>query len=156
MPPILGKRKRRDQVQTSDTDFKSRPDEDASQRLQDLLQQHFEAKFKPLKVLNQKVQTQQDIRTQPVVDETESDWTGISEAEDDEVAPIIRYDEPQSSRVDVPKDELKIFMVRVKDFHFSKRWLIAFALSRQSLHLSSTSRRQQPNINSPSKPVLES
>ena len=114
MPPILGKRKRRNQILASDSDAESRPDQGASQRLQDLLQQHFEAKFKPLEGSDHHVHKQQHVRAQPPEDDAQSDWTGISEGDGKEPAQVVHYDTAENSSIDVPKEELKIFMVLVK------------------------------------------
>ncbi len=111
MTPILGKRKRRDQVLSIGADADPRTDTEASQHLQSLLQQHFEAKFKPLEASHQAVYKRQDVKVQPPNDETESDWTGTPEEEDEEPAQIVRYQLLQRSRIDVPKEELKMFMV---------------------------------------------
>lgn len=113
MTPILGKRKRRDQVLSADSDADPRIDTEASQHLQALLQQHFEAKFKPLEGSNEVelVRKQQDVRAQSPNYGTESDWTGILEGEVQEPAQVVHLHLSQSSRVDVPKEELKMFMV---------------------------------------------
>ena len=113
MPPILGKRKRRDQIATSEPDSEPKSDRQVSQRLQDLLQQHFEAKFKPLEGLDQKLPTLQQDRAHSLENETESDWTGILEGDEEDSAQVVHYDIAQSSKPIVPKEELKIFMVRV-------------------------------------------
>ena len=114
MPQALGKRKRRDQVLTKDSEPELQTDQAAHQRLQDLLQQHFEAKFKPLEGLDQKIRTQPEVGPQPLQVEMESDWTGISEGEDKKPAQVVHYYMAQSSRVEVPKEEQKIFMVWIK------------------------------------------
>ncbi len=114
MTPILGKRKRRERVLSSDPDVGSGVDQVASQHLQALLQQHFEARFEPLEGSQHKIHKRQDIRAQSLEDDTESDWTGLSEAEADAPAQVVHYQMSQSSRVDVPKEELKMFMVWVK------------------------------------------
>lgn len=111
MTPILGKRKRRDQVLSTGADADPRTDAEASQHLRALLQRHFETKFAPLDASHQAVYKRQDVSVQSSNDETESDWTGISEEENEEPAQIVRYQSLQCSRIDVPKEELKMFMV---------------------------------------------
>lgn len=123
MTRLLGKRERRDQFLNPGSEAKSRFDGDANQHLHDLLQQHFESKFKPLKGSNQKVHKQQRVIASSPKDETESgsDWTGIPEEE--ESPQVVHYHMSQSSRVDVSKEELKTFMVWVKNSIFLNYWL---------------------------------
>ena len=113
MTRILGKRKCRAQIPNLDSNAKSKFDGDVTEHLHDLLQQHFESKFKPLEGSNQKVHKQQCVITQLSQDKTESgsDWAGISEEEAEESPQVVHYHMSQSLRADVPKEELKKFMV---------------------------------------------
>ena len=114
MISTLGKRKRRDQIQKLDSDVSTISDQETSRQLQTLLQQHFEATFEPLKGVRQSVHEEAEGEAQAVKIDTESNWTGISEEEDEDPQQIFHYHVSHSSKLEVPKEELKTFMVWAK------------------------------------------
>ena len=116
---MLGKRKHREQILKSGSNAEQ--GEEAPRHLQILLQQHFEAKFKPLEGVKQNVQKQEKAKPQLHEDELDSDWTGISEPGDEEPQQIIHHHMSQRPRSEFPKEELKKFMVRMRGFYF-KKW----------------------------------
>ena len=110
---VLGKRKRRDQITESDgtnaTDHS--PSTDAN--LQALFRQHFEAKFKPLpQVFQNALQQPQPYLIDSEELSNESDWSGLSDGEDDNGVEVIEHTNSTGARrIEVPRDEVKTFMV---------------------------------------------
>lgn len=111
MTAILGKRKRREHIETSDTDPGPKESVDNSHHLQQLLKQHFEARFEPLeaddRILEKAGASDEDIKS----DASEGDWTGLSEDDGQVDALVVDYKNFEETRVDVSKEELKLFMV---------------------------------------------
>lgn len=109
MAPSLGKRKRRDQIDSM-ANVSESCTEDDSAHLQALSRRHFEATFEPLQSLSLSC-TGRDIGTDTYNEEPESDWNGFSEDEENRVETIqyATYPKPTS---EIPKDEIKIFTVR--------------------------------------------
>jgi len=111
MTPTSGKRKRKDQLTESDAITGQSPNDEVIVTLQALFRQHFETSFEPLEVaktLQAKGNTAaNDISSDDII----SGWSGLSE-EDDEASQITYHSHPRSSRADIPREELKTFMVR--------------------------------------------
>lgn len=106
---MLGKRKRRGQVLTKDSDEKLKSDGKESSKLQALCRQHFEASFEPLDELFLASREQEAIEAQSGV--TESEWEGISDREQVNTQ-IIEFHGSEMSKTNISRDELKTFMVR--------------------------------------------
>ena len=109
MATTLGKRKRqlkdsKDKEETSDSENTSSSGLDA----QEIFRRHFEAQFKPLPVVQKK-----SIEVDVLSDEetaSESEWSGISDAEDGGVE-VIEHTNAESRMAAMSKEELKSFMV---------------------------------------------
>ena len=110
MAPILGKRKRRDQIIDNGNVLAHPADEDSS-HVQALLRQHFESTFEPLPEPLSHEPLIQNSYTKAPDDELESDWEGFSECEK-EHAETVHYSTSAPSAADVSKDDFKTFMVR--------------------------------------------
>ena len=110
MAPIMGKRKRRDQMVDTETTLALPADEDSS-NVQALLRQHFESTFEPLPELLAHAPSLQSFYDKASDDELESDWEGFSEC-GKEHAETVHYSTSVPSTADVSKDEFKTFMVR--------------------------------------------
>ncbi|KAL8926751.1 MAG: hypothetical protein Q9208_002825 [Pyrenodesmia sp. 3 TL-2023] len=110
MTAILGKRKRREHIETSASPLQLEKSVDNSQHLQQLLKQHFEARFEPLEADNPVLE-----KTGASDEDTESDvsegaWTGLSEDGRQADALVVDYQNFERPRADVSKEELKLFM----------------------------------------------
>ena len=110
MAPILGKRKRRDQIIDTENTLPHPADEDSS-NVQALLRQHFESTFEPLPEPVVHEPLIPDSYTKASDDELESDWEGFSEC-GKEHAETVHYPTSASVTADVSKDDFKTFMVR--------------------------------------------
>ena len=124
MAPTLGKRKRRDQID-SPTLQVSGQDDAANEHLQALFRQHFETKFKPLQPLTNKPPS--DIF--PVLTTTpdsecsdfDSDWTGLSDSDSYPDVQIVSHESPINFKPsDIPKSELNHFMESSPSFPTQK------------------------------------
>ena len=109
MAPILGKRKRRDQIVDTGSTLAHAADEDPS-NLQALLRQHFESTFEPLPEPLAHAPLTQNSYIKASDDQLESDWEGFSEC-GKEHAETVHYSSSAPSTADVSKDEFKTFMV---------------------------------------------
>ena len=107
MTVVLGKRKRRDQLE--DASAVTLGDGSLSKNLQALFQQHFEAKFEPLAGLACLRQAERSV--EHPTEEDDSDWEGISNHDDIHSVEIVEHTSLDVAKVDVPKQELKMFMV---------------------------------------------
>ena len=107
MTVVLGKRKHRDRLE--DACAATFGDGSPSKNLQALFQQHFEAKFEPLAGLARSRQAEKSV--EHPTEEDESDWEGISNHDDNHSVEIVEHTSLDVARVDVPKQELKMFMV---------------------------------------------
>lgn len=112
MAAVLGKRKRRDRLESPPHEIEDDPTYNI--RLQRLLQQNFETRFEPLESLYQ-APTQStfleedDERT----DDDECDWTGFSEASQEGGDPVVvHHQKREKTRADISKGDIKLFMVR--------------------------------------------
>ena len=108
MAVILGKRKRRDQLDDQVTGQVNSTDE----QLQALFRQHFEAQFRPLKGLLSKETKESTPDLTKSQDSEDSEWTGLSGNDSDGNVQVIEHTAfTGAKRADVPREELKIFMV---------------------------------------------
>ena len=112
MAVILGKRKRRTQIEELDPQVVADTNADTGEERQELFRKHFEAKFAPLpRLLRQNIE-RQTTETHTLKDEEVSDWEGLSDGDDDtNVQVVVHNISIGTTRADVPKDELKTFMV---------------------------------------------
>ena len=104
---VLGKRKRRDQIESED----SSPDtvaDDTPANLQIWFRRHFEAKFKPLEGDFFPANAVQ-VPTPPSK-ESSSDWEGLSDDESFRGPAVVQHDVPYRVEDAFSKDELKAFM----------------------------------------------
>ena len=148
MAPILGKRKRRDQIIDTGNTLPHPGDGDSS-NVQALLRQHFESTFEPLPEPLAHEPLIQNSDTKASDDELESDWEGFSECEK-EHAETIHYSTSASSTADVSKDDFKTFMVRGQIVTIHQNY--ADHILRQSAKppcsttiIASTAKRKQSN-----------
>lgn len=107
---LRGKRKRRDQFLNSDSDRGSVSDKEHSNKLQNFFRKHFEASFKPLNSIRQSPCNHERVELQQTQVEDESDWEGISDADQVE-ASVTQHQSSQILKPVIPHDEYKIFMV---------------------------------------------
>jgi hypothetical protein len=107
MDPILGKRKRRADLEASTSP--APVDTASTKHLQALFRKHFEAKYKPLPTLSlAQPSTGED---DSISSESEqSDWEGI-DADNSSNIPVIEHIDRPATTDDVPRSELKKFMV---------------------------------------------
>ncbi|MCJ1421822.1 hypothetical protein MMC32_008189, partial [Xylographa parallela] len=107
MDTTLGKRKRRSQLSSTPP-----PSPSTTAHLHALFQQHFEAKYEPLPTLSPTLlttTTSPSPRSSPS-DSDDSAWEGLSPPTTP--VPIITHSTPpRSKRADVPRAELRTFMV---------------------------------------------
>jgi hypothetical protein len=112
MAVSLGKRKR-PQPKTLE---QSEMEEEAQnqQALQDIFRKAFEAKFKPLPVVEQKPSAEdQDLESSDESDEDEDDeWDGFSGDERPTVAVVEHIETSRQSQEGLDKRELRAFLVR--------------------------------------------
>ena len=107
----LGKRKRADQLQ--DKVNPPKQPNDAAAQLHNILRQNFELRFAPIEPLSPKE------AEEPIPDLTnsegseESDWAGFSDDNNDANVLVIEHTASISRRAEVPKEELKTFMVLI-------------------------------------------
>ncbi|MCJ1351285.1 MAG: hypothetical protein MMC33_001269 [Icmadophila ericetorum] len=113
MAPILGKRKRRDQITESHREKSVSDSPSTKAKLQALFKQHFEAKFKPLPEAPQKTshQPQNTFVGSEAEGSDGSDWSGLSDVENGAGVEVIEHtNSTGAKRIEVPKDEVKAFM----------------------------------------------
>ena len=103
----VGKRKRRDQIDPDQSSADTSQDE-SKMELQALLQQHFEATFKPLKDIALPAKATQ--ATTHLQEDIQSDWEGLSEIEDDDGPQVDQHHASSGRESDISKDELRAFM----------------------------------------------
>lgn len=86
------------------------PDEDS--HLQALFRQHFESRFKPLEGLPSPRLKRSNADEESPEDQSESDWEGLSDVEDGKQVEVVEHTlSTGDKRAEVPKEELKTFMV---------------------------------------------
>ncbi|EMD92654.1 hypothetical protein COCC4DRAFT_190071 [Bipolaris maydis ATCC 48331] len=114
MGPALGKRKR---VTRAELERESRSpspssgssDDSGAEDLQAVFRRAFEAKFKPLPTEPKKPKIEAiPIQEHEEEDEEESDWSGISDQEND--VEVIEYHDPHRELDDTERAEMKAFM----------------------------------------------
>ena len=111
MAPVLGKRKRRDQITIDERNQPSAVDNESN--LQALFQQHFESTFEPLPSSVVRSQIANNVDTQRSDEEVESDWDGFSDS-GEEHAEVVQCAGSALSEADISRDEFKTFMVRTQ------------------------------------------
>ena len=112
----LGKRRRREEFIDGDVVPGQLLDEDTAGEMHNILQRHFEAAFEPLADYHAlpRATTKIDVDGSDV--ESGSDWDGLSEGQSDS-AEIINHAKSSLLKAEVPKEELKTFMVSVNSIH---------------------------------------
>ncbi|KAL9101085.1 MAG: hypothetical protein Q9187_009284, partial [Circinaria calcarea] len=107
MKVILGKRKRRDQLDNHATEQVGNTDE----QLQALFRQHFEAQFRPLEGPPSKETKEPTPDLTGAEDSEDSEWTGLPDGESDIDIEVIEHTASSGAkRAAVPRDELRTFM----------------------------------------------
>lgn len=119
MSTRLGKRKRHATKDIGPSREQSEESLGEELDAQEIFRRHFEAQFKPLpKVQNATVVEESSDQ----VPETESDWGGLSDGEEDGVQ-VVEHEDAQARMAAMSKEELKIFMVN-RFYNFRSRLLI--------------------------------
>ncbi|KAH7359761.1 hypothetical protein BKA66DRAFT_226395 [Pyrenochaeta sp. MPI-SDFR-AT-0127] len=112
MAPTLGKRKRVTRAELEQASRSPPPSSGSSdsgaEDLQAIFRRAFEAKFKPLAVAPKK-QKIEVVQAEEEEEEEGSDWSGISEAEEDQIV-VIEYKDLRGERDAVERAEMKAFM----------------------------------------------
>ena len=110
MTLLLGKRKRRTDIDGKDNATCISSDNKASGDLQALFRQHFEAHFEPLDIVHTP-QSKHELKESHVrTNDSESDWEGLSDEEKVEVH-FIQSSKANSQNFETSNDEFKSFMV---------------------------------------------
>ena len=107
MAVALGKRKRREETVAQPKPAKE-PASD-NEDLQAIFRRAFEAKFKPLEAKKQRQETAPEVELVNEEDEEDSDWSGISQAEDE--VEVVEHTSSRWSKEQHEKQEVKAFMV---------------------------------------------
>ncbi|KAI4131808.1 MAG: hypothetical protein LQ341_006337 [Variospora aurantia] len=107
---VLGKRKRRTQIEVSAEEPLKSQYTDHDSHIQHLLRQHFETKFEPLDTSTTGSPQESVDKDNPESDSYNTDWTGFSEEEEQADTILVDYQNLEKARVDVPREELKLFM----------------------------------------------
>lgn len=106
----LGKRKRREELIDEDIKPGQILKKDNASEMHNILRRHFEAAFEPLADHQPLPAATTNIDPEGSEAKSESDWDGISEGQSDS-AEIINHANSSLLKADVPKEELKTFMV---------------------------------------------
>ncbi|KAL6706681.1 pre-rRNA processing and 40S ribosomal subunit assembly [Coniothyrium glycines] len=120
MAPTLGKRKRVSRAELEQPSRSPTPDsgsgDSGGEHLQAIFQRAFEATFKPLavepkrpKIEEAQIEDDDDEEEEEEEEEEESDWSGISDTEQDDIE-IIEYKDTQTSHDDAARAAKKAFM----------------------------------------------
>ena len=112
----LEKRKRREEVVDEDVTSGQLLDEDTASEMHNILRRHFEAAFEPLADHHVLPAAATNIDADGSEVESGSDWDGISEGQSDS-AEVIIHAKASLSKAEVPKEELKTFMVSANSIH---------------------------------------
>ena len=118
---MLGKRKRNvlNTVELSS----GYPTSGSQEDLQDVFKRHFEAQFQPLPNQASLVISKPTIAL--AQDTDSSDWDGLSSDDETEGIEVVEYTAPTNvEKVDVPKEELKGFMV--SSHYFSRLYVDSY------------------------------
>ena len=110
MTPLLGKRKRRSQLIQDEECSNSSVADAEHQQLQVILRKNFEANFEPLPITENATALCIQHEEQAVDEGEEMTWEGISNTEK-EPANIVQHIKSSAGYKEVPKEELKSFMV---------------------------------------------
>ncbi|KAL8962983.1 MAG: hypothetical protein Q9193_000703 [Seirophora villosa] len=110
MTAILGKRKRRARIEISAEEARKSQHTDDEIHLQHLLRQHFETKFEPLDLSTTVSARESADEDDPESDFYDEDWTHFSEDEEQTETLVVNYQNLEKARVDVPKEEQRLFM----------------------------------------------
>ena len=99
-------------VASSHTEATKDGSSDIDGDLQALFRQHFESRFKPLNGLPFPRLKRQNADEESSEDQSESDWEGLSDKGDGKQIEIVEHTTFTGvGRVEVPREELKTFMV---------------------------------------------
>lgn len=112
----LEKRKRREELIDEDVTPGQLLDKDTASEMHNILRRHFEAAFEPLAEHNALPAAASSIDADGSEIESGSDWDGISEGQSDS-AEIINHAKSSLSKAEIPKEELKTFMVSANSIH---------------------------------------
>jgi hypothetical protein len=116
MATTLGKRKRPAPEVTKDCGGKEREDSGSPELdAQEIFRRHFETQFKPLPAAQKAVKVVDEAPEDE--SEEESDWDGISDAEENAVQ-VVEHTETHSRMAAMSKEELKAFMVHPQHHNF--------------------------------------
>lgn len=110
MTLLLGKRKRRTDIDRKDNAICILSDNEASDNLQALFRQHFEAQFKPLDIAHTPQSKHELEESQVRTNDSESDWEGLSDEEKVEIH-FIQSSKANRQKYEMSNDEFKSFMV---------------------------------------------
>ena len=113
----LEKRKRREELTDEDVAPGQLLDKDTASEMHNVLRRYFEAAFEPLAEHHALPAATTSIDADSSEVESGSDWDGISEGQSDS-AEIIDHAKSSLSKAEVPKEELKTFMVSANSIHF--------------------------------------
>lgn len=111
MTAILGKRKRRAQIELSAEEARKFQHTDDDIHIEHLLRQHFETKFEPLDLSTTVSARESADKDDPESDFHNEDWTHFSEDEEQTETLVVNCQNLEKARVDVPKEEQRLFMV---------------------------------------------
>ena len=112
----LEKRKRRKELIDEDVTPGQLLDKDTASEMHNILRRHFEAAFEPLADDHALPAAATSIDADGSEVESGSDWDGISEGQSDS-AEVINHAKSSLSKAEVPKEELKTFMVSANSIH---------------------------------------
>ena len=112
----LGKRKRREELIDDDDTPRQLYDKDTASDMHNVLRRHFEAAFEPLADHHALAAATSKIDEDGSEVESESDWGGISEGQSDS-AEVVNHAKTSLLKAEVPKEELKTFMVSANSIH---------------------------------------
>ena len=127
----LGKRKRREELIDENVTPGQLLNKDNASEMHNILRRHFEAAFEPLADHQPLPAATTKIDPEGSEAESESDWEGISEGQIDS-AEIINHAKSSLSKADIPKEEIKTFMVSANKIPCSPNILIAIHFSPTS------------------------
>lgn len=109
MAPLLGKRKRRVQLEEASEENSAKGLDPQEDELSGLFKQYFEANFEPLPTLQLSGSANVTDALQDDTDD-ETDWEGLSN-EDGDLAKVVDYSAPRHGESGLSRDEIKSFMV---------------------------------------------
>ena len=110
MAPLLGKRKRRLQLEDGSEEISAKELDPQEADYSALFRQYFEANFEPLPTLQLSGSSNVIDVSQDANADDESDWEGLSD-QDDGLAKVIDYSAPKNGESGLSRDEFKAFMV---------------------------------------------